>query len=53
MPRAPIISIFRMIQEAEYYIRTAYGDSTITINGRLEEKLYQGILQGNGSGSIT
>ena len=53
MPRAPIFSMLQNIQGEENYIRTAFGDSSITINGRYYDNPYQGMLQGNGSGPVT
>ena len=44
MPKLPVIAMFRMIQQAEYFILTIFGDSTLSINGRNLSKPYQGIL---------
>ena len=53
MPRSHVVSMFQTIQGEENYIRTAFDDSSVTINGRDYENSYQGILQGNGSGPVT
>ena len=45
--------MFRTTQQAEHFIRTTFGDSTLSINGRNLIKPYQGILQGNGAGPVT
>ena len=45
--------MFKTIQEAEHYIRTVFGDSSITINERAIAKLHQGILQENGLEPVT
>ena len=40
IPKTPLISIFKLIQEAEYYIRTVFVNSDITINGSSKDKLF-------------
>jgi hypothetical protein len=46
---APLVSMFKVLQEANYKIRTAYGDSTKTcVSPQLI--LFQGVGQGNGAG---
>ena len=52
MPKPPIVAIFRTIEQAEHFIRTTFGDSTLSINSRNLIKPYQGILQGNGVGLV-
>ena len=52
MPIKPLIAIFGTIQKINHYIRTTFRDSTQYINRLEEEKLNQGILQGNGVGPI-
>ena len=47
MPVHPLQSMFATIQQMYHHIRTAYGDSEITIYNTLEIP-QQGILQGNG-----
>jgi hypothetical protein len=46
---APLVSMFKVLQEVTYKIRTSYGDSTKTCNSpRLTP--FQGVGQGNGAG---
>ena len=53
IPRAPVVSMLQTMQGTEHCIRTVFGDSSITINGRDSDKPYQGMLQGNGSDPVT
>ena len=53
IPKDHIVSMLQTIQGSEQHIRTAFGDSSITINGRDYDKPYQGIFQGNGSCPVT
>ena len=53
MPRAHVVSMFRTTQGKKCCMRTAFGDSSITINGRDFGKPHQGTLRINGSSPVT
>ena len=52
MPRAPVVGMFRIKKYMEFYFRISFGDSEITIIGRDLRKPYEGMFQGNGSGTV-
>jgi hypothetical protein len=49
MPRATIISMLTTIQEMQFHLRTAYGDSQSHYGGK-QQIPFQGTCQGNGAG---
>ncbi len=52
IPKEPMISMFRGVQEMKHTTRTAFGDSTIVYGGLEHGYLFyqQGVYQGNGFG---
>ena len=50
MDQAPIVCMFTTIQNLDHYIRTVYGDSTLSFSGKLWTVPIQGVGQGNGAG---
>jgi hypothetical protein len=50
VPKAAIQCLFSMLQDATHFVRTAYGDSSITYGGPGWLKPMHGIGQGNGGG---
>jgi hypothetical protein len=51
MPKEPILSMFRTLQDMRHHIRTAYGDSNTCFLARdVNPIAIQGVGQGNGAG---
>jgi hypothetical protein len=51
LPKEPILSMFRTLQEMRHHIRTAYGDSnTCFLASDVNPIAIQGVGQGNGAG---
>ncbi len=50
VPKAAVKCLFSTLQDATHYVRTAYGDSTLTYGGPGWIKPMHGIGQGNGGG---
>lgn len=54
MAKEEVISMFTSIQSMTHRVRTAFGDSSFTYGGQIENDTWllppQGVLQGNGSG---
>ena len=48
--QAPIVCMFTTIQNLNHYIRTIYGDSSLSFSGKLWTVPIQGVGQGNGAG---
>ena len=45
-----VITMFNTIQKMKFFLRTAYGDSSQSYGGSTEQKIFQGVCQGNGAG---
>ena len=50
VPVEPILCMFKTIQEMEHYVRTVYGQSSISTGGHLWLVPPHGVGQGNGAG---
>jgi len=50
IPEAPIVSMFRTIQDMKHHVRTSYGDSEQWIGGPEWTTPVHGVGQGNGAG---
>ena len=51
--KPPVESMIATIQGMKYYIRKAFGDSELALDGSGNVKPFQGILQGNGTSPTT
>ena len=51
--KPPVESMLATIQGMKHYIRTAFGDSELALDGSGNVKPFQGILQGNGASPTT
>ena len=53
MPIEPLTSMFSTMKNINHVVRTDFGDSESSINGRALDKPCQGILKDNDSGPIS